>query len=152
MQPVAPPEIAGVEVVAAQPTETDHIVMAHRSAQLNQPPGDVAYVVKIKLKSKPPVSSTGWALYVGDLLIPKYWEYDGGIYFTVVDPQFFAEHRGKRLRFSQNGVDFHNTGKALTAAPAVTTSAGARTARSSTKAAKSRRRPAGLPTQAEVLK
>jgi len=29
-----------------------------------------------------------WALYVNDVLIPKYWEYDEGIYFTVLDPQF----------------------------------------------------------------
>ena len=152
MQPIAPPEVTGVEVVAAQPTETDRIVMAHRSARLDEAPGDVAYVVKIKLKSRPPASSSGWALYVGDQLIPKYWEYSGGIYFTVVDPRFFTEHKGKRLRFSQNGVAFPNTGKTLSAAPAVTTPTGDRTARASRRTARSARRPTALPTQAEVLK
>jgi hypothetical protein len=50
-----------------------------------------------------------WALYERRA-IPKYWEYKDGIYFIVLDPEFFAEHKGKRLRFSQNGVDFHDTG------------------------------------------
>ena len=75
----------------------------------------VAYVVKVKLKTKPPVTSMAWALYVDDVLIPKYWEYGDGIYFTVLDPQFFSDHKGKRLRFSQNGTDFHNTGMRLAA-------------------------------------
>ena len=48
------------------------------------------YVVKVKLKEKPPVTSMAWGLYVGDVLIPKYWEYADGIYFTVLDPRFFA--------------------------------------------------------------
>ena len=26
----------------------------------------------------------------------------------MLDPQFFAHHKGKRLRFSQGGVDFHD--------------------------------------------
>ena len=42
----------------------------------------------------------GWALYVGEERIPKYFEYPGGIYFTTADPKFFADHRGKPLRFS----------------------------------------------------
>ena len=53
-------------------------------------PPPVAYVVKVKLKSKLPATSLGWALYVSDVRIPKYWEYEDGIYFTVVDPNFFA--------------------------------------------------------------
>jgi hypothetical protein len=28
----------------------------------------------------------------------------------VLGPQFFADHRGKRLRFSHNGVDFYDGG------------------------------------------
>ena len=52
----------------------------------------------------------GWGLYVNDVLIPKYWEYNDGVYFTVLDPQFFADHKRKRLRFLQNGVDFYDSG------------------------------------------
>ena len=87
----------------------------------------------------------GWALYVNDVLIPKYWEYKEGIYFTVLDPQFFADHKGKRLRFSQNGVDFHDTGVKLPA-PAAPAAA----SKSKSKAAKSK--TARLPLQADVLK
>ena len=59
-----------------------------------------------------------WRLYVNDELIPKYWEDRDGIYFTVLDPHFFVEHKGKRLRFSRDGVDFFDTGMRLAAPPA----------------------------------
>ena len=66
-------------------------------------------------------ASMAWALYVNDELVSKYWEYADGIYFTVSDPQFFTRHRGKQLRFSQNGTDFFDTGVKLAPAPSVTT-------------------------------
>jgi hypothetical protein len=145
MEPPAPPKITGVEVVAAQPTEADSAAIAHLSAESNRSLPQVAYVVKVPLKTKPPATSMAWALYVNDVLIPKYWEYEKGIYFTVLDPQFFADHKGKRLRFSQNGVDFHDTGMKL---PAPTAPAAA--SKSKSKAAKSK--TARLPLQADVLK
>ena len=85
------------------------------------------------------------ALYVNDVLIPKYWEYDEGIYFTVLDPQFFADHKGKRLRFSQNGVDFQDTGMKLPAPTAPATAS-----KSKRKSAKGK--TTQLPLQADVLK
>jgi hypothetical protein len=155
MQPPKPPKITAVEVAAAQPTEADSAAIARLSAQTNRSLPQVVYVVKIELSAKPPATSMAWALYVNDVLIPKYWEYKDGIYFTVIDSQFFADHKGKRLRFSQNGVDFHDTGiklpgPATLAAPSrskrkVTKSKGAQT--KATKASAAR-----LPTQDEVLK
>src|SRR5215813_9391739 len=116
MEPQKPPKITGVEVIAAQPTEADRAAIAHLSAQSNRSLPQVVYVVKVQLKTKPPATSMAWALYVNDVLIPKYWEYKDGIYFTVLDPQIFSEHKGKRLRFSMNGVDFFDTGMKLPAA------------------------------------
>lgn len=139
MQPPAPPKITAIEVVAAQPTEADSAAIAHLSAEANKSLPQVAYVVKVKLKTKPPVTSIAWALYVNDVLIPKYWEYKDGIYFTVLDPQFFADHKGKCLRFSQNGTDFYDTGMKLAAPPAAAVS-------------KSKGKGAQLPLQADVLK
>jgi len=148
MQPPAPPKIAAIEVVAAQPTEADSAAIAQLSAETSRSLPQVAYVVKVRLKTKPPVTSMAWALYVNDVLIPKYWEYEDGIYFTVLDPQFFADHKGKRLRFSQNGVDFFDTGMRLAAppAPAAASKSKAKAAKSSTGKA------ARLPLQADVLK
>ena len=145
MEPPKPPKITGVEVIAAQPTEADSAAIAHLSAKSNRSLPKVVHVVKVRLQTKPPATSMAWALYVNDVLIPKYWEYEEGIYFTVLDPQFFADHKGKRLRFSQNGVDFHDTGMKLPAptAPAVAS-------KSKSKAAKSKK--ARLPLQADVLK
>jgi hypothetical protein len=145
MQPPKPPKIPAVEVIAAQPTEADSAAIAHLSAESNRPLPQVVNVVKVRLKTKLPATSMAWALYVNDVLIPKYWEYKEGIYFTVLDPQFFADHKGKRLRFSQNGVDFHDTGVKLPA-PAAPAAA----SKSKSKAAKSKK--ARLPLQADVLK
>jgi hypothetical protein len=144
MQTPTPPKVAAVEVVAAQPTEADSAALAHLSALTDKSLPQQAYVVKVKLESKPPVTSMAWALYVNDVLIPKYWEYEDGIYFIVLDPEFFAEHKGKRLRFSQDGVDFHDTGMKL-ATPAKTVAA-------SKSKRKTKDKQARLPTQAEVLK
>jgi hypothetical protein len=145
MEPPAPPKITGVEIIAAQPTEADSAAIAQLSAKSNRSLPQVVYVVKIRLKTKPPATSMGWALYVNDVLIPKYWEYEEGIYFTVLDPQFFVGHKGKRLRFSQNGVDFHDTGMKLPAPPAPVVA-------SKSKGRAARSKKAGLPLQADVLK
>src|SRR5256886_4193859 len=97
MQPPAPPKITAVEVVAAQPTEADSAAIARLSAERNRSLPQVPYTVKVRLKTKPPVTSMAWALYVNDVLIPKYWEYADGIYFTVLDPQFFADQDRKSV-------------------------------------------------------
>ncbi len=128
-----------MEVVAAQPTDADSAAIAHLSAETSKSLPQVAYVVKVRLKTKPPVTSMAWALYVNDVLIPKYWEYEGGIYFTVLDPQFFTDNKGKRLRFSQNSVDFYDTGMKLAAPPAAAVS-------------KPKGKAQRLPLQTDVLK
>jgi hypothetical protein len=115
MQLPEPPNITAVEVVAAQPTEADRAAIAHMGVK---EPGAV-YVVKVRLKTKPPVTSMAWALYVNDERVPKYWEYTDGIYFIVLDPQFFIRHQGKQLRFSQNGTDFFDTAVELAPAPLI---------------------------------
>jgi hypothetical protein len=117
MQPPKPPKIAAVDVVSAQPTQADSMALTHLSAHTEASLPSVAYVVKVKLESKLPATSLGWALYVNDVRIPKYWEYEDGIYFTVIDPNFFAEHKGERLRFSHDGAEFIDTGVKLPGAP-----------------------------------
>jgi len=155
MQQPKPPKITAVEIVAAQPTEADSAAIAHLSAQTNRSLPQVVYVVKVELRTKPPVTSMAWALYVNDVLIPKYWEYKDGIYFTVIDPQFFADHKGKRLRFSSNGVDFYDTGIKLpapTAPAAASRSKRMATKSKGTKTKAAKPKAARLPSQDEVLK
>jgi hypothetical protein len=118
MPPSKPPKVTGVEVVATRPTEADRAAIASLSAEVSRPLPQVSYLVNIKLETPPPATGQGWALYVGDFRIPKYWEYEHGIYFKLFDPQFFEEHKGQKLRFSQNGVEFIDTGKKLPAAEA----------------------------------
>ena len=137
MQPPTPPKITGVEVVPVEPNEADSAAIAQLSADTNRSLPQVAQVVKVRIRSKPPVTSMAWGLYVNDTLIRKYWEYEDGIYFTVLDPQFFSDHKGEPLRFSQNGVDFFDTGMKL---PAPTETAAA--SRPKRKAAKSSKRKA----------
>jgi hypothetical protein len=115
MQLPEPPKITAVEVVPAQPTEADRAAIAHMGVKEPK----AVYVVKVRLKEKPPVTSMAWALYVDDQRVSQYWEYTDGIYFTVFDPQFFIRHQGKQLRFSHNGTDFFDTGVELAPAPSV---------------------------------
>ena len=139
MQAPAPPKIASVEVVAAEPTDADRAA----SARNRQAEPEAVHVVKVKLKEKPPVTSMAWGLYVGDVLIPKYWEYADGIYFTVLDPQFFADNKGKQLRFSHDGIEFFNTGVKLAAPPKAETA---------TSKSRAKSKSVKLPSQADVLK
>lgn len=115
MEPLTPPKITAVEVEAAEPTEADNFAIARMSEDTNRSLPKAAQVVKVRLRSKPPVTSIAWRLYVGDVLIPKYWESEDGIYFTVLDPQFFSDHEGEPLRFSLDGIDFFDTGMKLPA-------------------------------------
>src|SRR5215510_7638948 len=155
MEPQKPPKITGVEVIAAQPTEADRAAIAHLSAQSNRSLPQVVHVVKVRLQTKPPATSMAWALYVNDVLIPKYWEYDEGIYFTVLDPQFFAGLKGKRLRFSQDGEDFYDTGIRLGAPAAPVAAARTRDTQAKGRGRKrktTKAKSTELPTQADVLK
>jgi hypothetical protein len=145
MQPPAPPKINAVEIEAAKPTEADSVAIARLSAETNR--SLVPYTVKVQIKPKPPVTSMAWALYVDDVLIPKYWEYEDGIYFTVLDPQFFADNKGKPLRFSQNGIDFFDTGVKL---PAPTPPAARRSTK--TKAARPTKAKATRSTKAKAAR
>jgi hypothetical protein len=138
MQPSEPPRALAVEVTAARPTDADSALIAQLDpGPVKTLPG-VAYIVKIKLHSVPQPTGHGWALYVDDLRIPKYWEYSQGVYFKVFDPQFFADHEGENLRFSQNGTEFIDTGLKLPAPRA--------------RESKSARGIARLPRQEDVLK
>ena len=132
------PQALAVEVVAAQATEADSAMVAQLEASENKSLPGVAYIVKVRLKALPEATSRGWALYVDKVRIPKYWTYRQGIYFKVFDPQFFAEHKGGKFRFSQNGTDFVET--RLKLAPPPETKKG------------SLRRTARLPLQDDVLK
>lgn len=111
--PLKAPKVLSAEVIATRPTAADTAMIARLASDSDSPLGEVAYIVKIRLREIPPATGLGWALYAGDVRIPKYWEYPGGIYFKVLDPQFLAANRGKPLRFSLNGQEFVETGVKL---------------------------------------
>jgi hypothetical protein len=135
--PSAAPKIVSAEVVATQPTDADKPMLARMSTEIQRRLPAAAFIVKIRLTKPPEPTGDGWALYVGDTRIPKYWEYPGGIYFKVLDDSFLTEHRGEPLRFSHDDRTFVNTGVNLPG-PEGTPPAGAKTGRR-------------LPLQSEVL-
>jgi hypothetical protein len=108
--PSTVPKVVSVEVVPTRPTKTDRAMASQLAAEKKRSMPEAAYIVRIGLKEVPPATGHGWALYVDDTRIPKYWEYPGGIYFKVFDEEFLAEHQGAKLRFSENGVAFIDTG------------------------------------------
>jgi len=115
MVPSTPPQAVAVEVVAARPTDADEALIARLSQEAGREMEQVAYLVKVRLQSVPPATSAGWALYVGGFRVPKYWQYEDGIYFKLYDPQFFTDHAGEPLRFSPDGTEFVETGLTLAA-------------------------------------
>jgi hypothetical protein len=117
MQQSTPPKVTKVEVVATRPTAADSAAIAHLSARERKSLPEVTYLIKVHFETLPQVTSHGWALYVNDFRIPKYWAYKDGIYFKVFDREFFHDHREKSLRFSPNGTDFIDTGVKLPALP-----------------------------------
>jgi hypothetical protein len=112
--PSTPPRAVAVEAAASQPTDADNAAISRLSQAAGRDLPPVAYLVKIQLETVPEATSSGWALYVGNFRIPKYWEYKDGIYFKVYDPQFFRDHSGGALRFSPDGTEFIETGLVLT--------------------------------------
>ena len=103
-----------MEVVAARPTETDKTMIAQLAVEAEATDArDGPHCQNPSGQGIPPPTAHGWALYAGDTRIPKYWEYPGGIYFKVLDEDFLAEHQGEKLRFSENGKDFIDTGVKL---------------------------------------
>lgn len=133
-----PPKVTAVEVHATQPTDGDRSTLARLAERSAEPLPDVVYVVKIAFESMPPVTSEGWALYVGEERIPKYWAYKGGIYFKVFDSDFLANHNGEAVRFSLDGATFVETGKKLINLKA--------------KALQAAKAAVNLPTQTDVLR
>jgi hypothetical protein len=108
------PQVTGIEVVATETTKADRATLAiFKPTERRTLPG-AAYIVKVRLKTLPEPTSRGFALYVGDLRIPKYWTYRQGIWFKVFDPQFFVEHKGEPIRFSLNDTEFVDTRLKLT--------------------------------------
>jgi hypothetical protein len=136
MSVLTPPKAVDVEVAAVQPAEADRAVLAHLRARENKSLQELVYLVKVRFETMPPVTSRGWALYVNNYRVPKYWAYKNGVYFKVFDPQFFEEHAGETLRFSLNGAEFIDTGLKLTRP----------------KKQKAGSDPSRLPTQADALK
>src|SRR4051812_42507056 len=92
------PEVDAVRVVAAEPDRADRRALSHLRSAKARPIDDVVYIVKIYTKRKIASAGRGFALYVGDVPIPKYWRFAGGIYFTAHDPDFVAGLAGKEIR------------------------------------------------------
>jgi hypothetical protein len=112
--PASPPVAVAVEVVAAQPIEADAAALAPVRRGRDPEATPITYLVKVRLAAVPPATGFGWALYVRDFRIPKYWQYVAGIFFKIYDPQFFADHAGGALRFSADaGAHFIETGLTL---------------------------------------
>ena len=124
--PSTPPRAIAVEAAASRPTDADNAAITRLSQAAGRDLPPVAYLVKIQLETVPEATSSGWALYVDNFRIPKYWEYKDGIYFKVYDPQFFRDHAGEALRFSPDGTEFIETGLVL-AAPEILPSAATET-------------------------
>jgi hypothetical protein len=83
---LTPPQATAVDVVAAQPTDADSALIARLDPAVRGDVAPAAYLILVLLQTVPPATSSGWALYVNDFRIPKYWEYKDGIYLRSMTP------------------------------------------------------------------
>jgi hypothetical protein len=84
--PSTPPRAVAVEAAASRPTDADNAAISRLSQAAGRDLPPVAYLVKIQLETVPEAMSRGWARYVGNFRIPKYWEYKDGIYGGYTHP------------------------------------------------------------------
>ena|SRR5215471_16219519 len=131
----APPKCVGVEIEAVQPSAAENAVLTKAGRSL--PPA--TYLVKLVFETLMEPTGHGWMVYVGDDRVSQYGEYAYGIYFTVIDPQFFQDHQADTVRFSLDGIDFADTGFKLEPVPQVAAQRGGRGS-------------ARLPSQEDVLR
>ncbi len=75
------------------------------------------FLVRLHTTALPPASPLGIELRLGDYTVRKFSEWDGGIYFKVYNPRFFAKHGGKPVRVSVDGVRFQDTGLVFPSSP-----------------------------------
>ncbi len=112
------PVVTSVEIVPAQPDPADRKVLAFQRASNNRPLEDIAYVVKLFLAEALPPTGAGFALFLDETRIPRYSGFDGGIYFTVHDPQFLANHAGTAIQFKHDAGQMIKTQTLLPGLPA----------------------------------
>jgi hypothetical protein len=105
-----PPKVSSVQIMPVQPEPADEARIAFLRANRNLPLEDVLYLAKIYLEGELPVEGEGYALYVGDEWIRKYWGFNGGIFFNVYDPRFVEEHAGQAIRFTRDHKSFIDAG------------------------------------------
>jgi hypothetical protein len=144
MIPMNYPQVAHVEVVPTQPQAADSRTIDHIRMSENILLDNVTYIVKINLSSPLPVTSAGFNLYVGNYRVSRYFEFPGGIYFKVFNPQFLVEHGGEPIRFSVGEAAAQDTGSRLPeqqVEPALDLDAAER-----------RSAPAPLPTQEQLFR
>lgn len=107
------PEITNVEVIPTQPKPADVRSIEYIQTTNNITLDNVTYIVKISLKNPLPVTSQGFTLFLDNYRVSKYFQFPGGIYFKVYDPNFLTERAGNKLLFSIPGVGVRDTGYQL---------------------------------------
>jgi hypothetical protein len=95
-------KIMSVKVVAVEPEQSDVSRLEHLRNEVEPKLENVIFLVKIYM-SGIPISGTGMSLFIGDEKIPKYWPFNGGVYFIIYEPEFFVKHKHSFIGFSLDG-------------------------------------------------
>ena len=83
------------------------------SARRRRARAPVAYVIKIRLETMPPATRRVGRCTSDDFRIPKYWEYQEGIYFKMSIPSSSRTTRRTTALLSRAGTEFIETGLTL---------------------------------------
>jgi hypothetical protein len=107
------PQIQRAQVVAVRPEAADRKRLAMHMAADSDPGQTGMRVVKLYLDPSALSGGRGAALYLGDHWIRKYWEFPGGIYFNVYDPEFLRKRANDTFRFTLDHETFRDSGVRL---------------------------------------
>ncbi|NEZ54175.1 hypothetical protein [Adonisia turfae] len=107
------PTITAIQVVAAQPKPADLRNISYIQERDLVELSEVVYLVKIYVDEKPPISNMSWDIYFDNYKLRKYGEFSAGFYIKTVNPNFLSENAGKEIRFSIDGINFHDSGQRI---------------------------------------
>jgi len=109
------PQLKSAEAVAVLPERADTARLEYIHRGMNEPPPRAMFVVKLYLQEHLPATGQGFALYIDNEWIRKYFAFIGGIFFNVYTLDFFTKHAGAMIRFTSDHETFQDSGVRLPA-------------------------------------
>ena len=108
------PTIESVLIAPVLPEPADTRAIGYLADEGRVQARENVWLVALTLDAVPEPAGRMLALHLGDHRIEKYWGFERGIYFKVIDPDFFRLHEGKEFLFVADDGRTSRTGQFFT--------------------------------------